>query len=245
MKFMKLICRYGEHLKKYKRMLKRKIAISIEGLIGSGKSTLLNTIQESYKTEPDTLFVHEPVEGFKNCKLLNYEYNPLKEFYQDKPKSAVAFQFWVNKCYENQLTELCNISSVKTQFFMDRCMYSSIVFLRTLHRLKIFSDFSESLLENEVLTTLKKFCGGEDKYGIDKLYYINTPIDICIENIVKRDRSEEKNLQDLKRYLQVLDIEYKLFLYEFIKCKGIDKVRVYYHPDIDVVKQDFLQFMNN
>ena len=199
---------------------------------------------ENINDDAHVLFVPEPVNEFRKCKLLNYDYNPLKEFYYDKNKNGVAFQCWVNECYNNQLQNLCTFTTQETKLYMDRCVYSSIIFARTLNRLKVFSDFTESYLEVQALKTIKTFYGEEELYGLDKVYYINTPIDVCIEQIHKRDRTEEIDVQNLKRYLTVLDIEYKLFLYEFIKKKGIDKVRVFYHPNTDIVVQDFLKFVN-
>ena len=223
-------------------MLKRKFGITIEGLIGSGKTTLLNKIEQC-DTNSNFMILHEPVEDFKSCKLFNHEYNPLKEFYYDRSKNSVAFQCWVNQCYNKQLENISDSTSENTNILMDRCFYSSVVFIKTLNRLKVYSDFTESFLESQVLSSVEKFYGKND-YGVDKIYYLNTPIDVCIQNILKRDRSEEKNVHDLERYLTLLDIEYKLFLYDFIKMKGIENVRVFYHPDIQVVKNDFEMFLH-
>lgn len=230
-------------------MLKRKFTITIEGLIGSGKSTLLNNLQTTNINgnaafESSTIFVPEPIEDFQKCKLLNRSFNPLKEFYSDKHGNGVCFQSWVNKCYEKQLSELCAVSTKDTMILMDRCPYSSVVFLRSLSRLKVFSDFTEYYLENEVATTIKKYFGG-DLFGIDKVYFLDTPIDICVQQIVKRGRYAENEIIDLERYLRILESEYKLFVNEFVKERGANHVRFFYHPNQDVVVEDFLKFMNS
>ena len=237
-----MICRlWSGTLSRFTKMFKRNETVSIEGLIGCGKSTLLDSV-ENYIDDFNYLFVHEPVEDFKRCKLLNHEYNPLKEFYNDQNGNAVAFLSWVNKCYQNQLENLSSISEEHHKILMERCSYSSIIFIRSLNRLKIYSDFSADLLENDVLNTIRKYYG-EEKYGVDKIYFINAPIDICVERILERNRTEENNIEDLKRYLTVLDIEYKLFLCDFMKRRGNDKVRIFFHPDLEVVKRDYLQFI--
>ena len=225
-------------------MLKRKISVSIEGLIGSGKSTLLNKLR-SLNNDDKKIFLGEPIQDFQSCTMLNKEFNPLKEFYNDERRNATAFQFWVNKCFDKQLLDLSKVTTTDSTIVFDRSMYSSVVFIKTLNRKKIFSDFTENFLENEVLSTVKNYFGGEEKFGIDKLYFLNTPIHTCIEQISKRDRYEENDIRDLERYLMILDVEYKLFVYDFIQKKGIDKVRIFYHPNMDIVVKDFENFMKD
>ena len=65
--------------------------VSIEGNIGSGKSTLLEKIRKEYSTNPQVIFLKEPVEEWEKIKDKSGN-TMLKKFYIDQNKYSFAFQ---------------------------------------------------------------------------------------------------------------------------------------------------------
>jgi len=67
------------------------VILSIEGNIGAGKSTLLRYIDTECKTNPNIIFLQEPVDKWATVKDSN-DVTMLQKFYADPKKYAFPFQ---------------------------------------------------------------------------------------------------------------------------------------------------------
>ena len=65
--------------------------ISVEGNIGSGKTTLLENLKDKYKSNPNVIFLREPVDEWENIKDKNGT-TMLEKFYSDQKRYSFSFQ---------------------------------------------------------------------------------------------------------------------------------------------------------
>ena len=211
--------------------IKRKVLLAIEGNIGAGKSFILSAIKSKLKGKPNYLFIDEPVEQF-SCALLNGSvYNPLGAFYNDPVRHAFSSQVWIYECYKRQHEALSKQSTHDTTIIMDRGVYSTIMFVEVLRNQGFLTDFEADYMRDKTKELLNLYFGDES-FGCDKLYYLDTPIPLCVERIASRDRCEEKRLKDMGNYLEMLDASYRAYIHDFAQTSGRDNAVVFHSEDL-------------
>lgn len=162
--------------------------VSIEGNIGSGKSTLLEKIRKEYSTNPQVIFLKEPVEEWEKIKDKSGN-TMLKKFYIDQNKYSFAFQMMA---YISRLKILRDtIKSIKdnNEFYIiitERCLYTDkYVFAKMLHDQGSIEDVCYQIY----LNWFDEFAGD---FPINNIIYVNTNPDNCHKRVHHRAREGEE-----------------------------------------------------
>ena len=168
--------------------LKSKKIYTIEGNIGAGKTTILNIIGKNFD---DVTFVEEPVSQWQN---LGGE-NLLEKFYQDPERWGFTFEFY------SMLSKIkCLMKAADTE-------KNIIIIERSILSNKIFIDISKEMnklndLEYGMLINTYNFYRQNVYPILNGIIYLNTPVDLCVQRIIKRNRGGESNVD--KNYLLML-----------------------------------------
>ena len=168
--------------------LKSKKIYTIEGNIGAGKTTILNIIGKNFD---DVTFVEEPVSQWQN---LGGE-NLLEKFYQDPERWGFTFEFY------------SMLSKIKCLMKAADSEKNIIIIERSILSNKIFIDISKEMnklndLEYGMLINTYNFYKQNVYPILNGIIYLNTPVDVCVQRIIQRNRGGENNLD--KNYLLML-----------------------------------------
>lgn len=168
--------------------LKSKRIYSIEGNIGAGKTTILNIIGKHFD---DVYFVEEPVTKWQNVGGMNL----LEMFYADPDRWGFSFEFYV------MLTKLQCLSkaaeSDKPIIILERSLFSNKIFMEISATLQKLDD-----MEYHMLKTIVEFFINNVYPLLSGVIYLDTPVDVCMKRIAKRNRGEESTVS--KDYLLML-----------------------------------------
>ena len=168
--------------------LKSKKIYTIEGNIGAGKTTILKIIGKNFD---DVTFVEEPVSQWQN---LGGE-NLLEKFYQDPERWGFTFEFY------------SMLSKIKCLMKAADSEKNIIIIERSILSNKIFIDISKEMnklndLEYGMLINTYNFYKQNVYPILNGIIYLNTPVDLCVQRIIKRNRGGESNVD--KNYLLML-----------------------------------------
>ena len=173
---------------------------SIDGNIGSGKSTLMANLREHYKSNPNVVFLKEPVDEWAEIKDEN-GVTILEKFYEDSEKYAFSFQMMA---YISRLKVLKDTiknikqSSKKTILISERSLYTDkMVFAKMLYDSKKIEPINYQIYLNWFDTFSQEF-------PVHKVIYVKTEPEKCHSRILKRAR-EGENLIPLE-YLKNCDV---------------------------------------
>lgn len=174
--------RFNNTFTKGDRCVKPKI-FCIDGNIGSGKSTILDEIKHR---------------GYIVYKENMEEWMPLLTLFYDNPKRWMfTLQVQIMMSMKKQYDDIYD--KVSEPFvFIERSPLSTLLFVKNGIR-----NGYLTVEETEVFTKIfnKNF------WAPDKVFYVDTPVDICFSRSQKRARQCEKSIQI--KYLQQLHDEYK------------------------------------
>lgn len=153
----------------------------IDGNIGAGKTTILNEL----KSRGYFVFEEELTEW---GELLN-------RFYSDQKRWMCTLQISILHSMNQQYKKL--LKNDKKIVFIERSPQSSMIFVK--------NGITQGFLDNEEAKVIKNI------YDVlhwkpDKVFYLNTDVDVCYERMKKRGRECEKNVS--KEYLQFIQNEY-------------------------------------
>lgn len=158
------------------------IIVSIEGNIGSGKTTLLSNLQNAFPRR-NILFVKEPVNVWEEIKDSQGK-TMLEKFYADQQKYAFSFQI---------MAFISRISLLKQSIRENPD--SVIITERSLHTDKmVFAQmlFDSGLIEDvNFQIYLKWFDEFSMECPLNRVIYVKTDPDVCIQRIAKRSRAGE------------------------------------------------------
>ena len=168
--------------------LKSKKIYTIEGNIGAGKTTILKIIGKNFD---DVTFVEGPVSQWQN---LGGE-NLLEKFYQDPERWGFTFEFY------------SMLSKIKCLMKAADSEKNIIIIERSILSNKIFIDISKEMnklndLEYGMLINTYNFYRQNVYPILNGIIYLNTPVDLCVQRIIKRNRGGESNVD--KNYLLML-----------------------------------------
>ena len=173
--------------------LKGKRIYSIEGNIGAGKTTILKIIEKSFK---DIAFVEEPISKWQNIGNENL----LEKFYENPERWCFSFEFYSMLTKVEALIKAAN------------CNQSIIIIERSLLSNRIFIDISKEMdklnnMEYNILLKTWDFYIQNVYPQLSGIIYLNTPVDVCVNRIIQRNRNEEWNVD--KSYLNILHEKFK------------------------------------
>ena len=129
---------------------------------------------------------------------------------------------------------------------MDRGIYSSTIFTRLAHQQHYINDFEKDFLLQATQDIISDYFGKHwfDKYGADKLYYLDTPLHICEDRIAKRSRLEEKDMKGTSNILHGLNELYNNHLKAYEENCGRNQIEVFFHENINEIIKNFLMFLH-
>ena len=173
--------------------LKGKRIYSIEGNIGAGKTTILKIIEKSFK---DIAFVEEPISKWQNIGNENL----FQKFSENPERWCFSFEFYSMLTKVEALIKAAN------------CNQSIIIIERSLLSNKIFIDISKEMdklnnMEYNILLKTWDFYIQNVYPQLSGIIYLNTPVDVCVNRIIQRNRNEECNVD--KSYLNILHEKFK------------------------------------
>ena len=180
-------------MKKSISNLKGKQIYSIEGNIGAGKTTILKIIEKSFK---DIAFVEEPISKWQNIGNENL----FQKFSENPERWCFSFEFYSMLTKVEALIKAAN------------CNQSIIIIERSLLSNKIFIDISKEMdklnnMEYNILLKTWDFYIQNVYPQLSGIIYLNTPVDVCVNRIIQRNRNEECNVD--KSYLNILHEKFK------------------------------------
>lgn len=160
--------------------MKTKICC-IDGNIGAGKTTILNEL----KLRGYPVFEEELKDW---GELLN-------RFYFDQKRWMCTLQIAILHSMSKQYEKIQNHSSPIV--FIERSPQSSMIFVK--------NGVNQGFLDNEEANVIKNIYNAL-YWKPDKVFYLNTDVDVCYERMKKRGRDCEKNVT--KEYLKFIQTEY-------------------------------------
>lgn len=176
--------------------------ISIEGNIGAGKSTLLQKIQERVIQENNKhiLIIPESLDIWNQIK--EGDKSIFQLFYENKTKYGFAFQIltFLTITY-NMMGQLQKMGK-KDTIIIERSPISNImIFGQMLYDDKIIGEAEFSILKYMVNGLMMP---------VDKIVYLRSTPDECMERIKERNREGEEDISSA--YLQNIHDKHEIWL---------------------------------
>jgi deoxyadenosine/deoxycytidine kinase len=161
---------------------------SFEGNIGSGKSTILTKLSEL----PNIEIILEPLKVWES--ITNEYGETLFELYYKNPKE---YGYLFQECVYKTRLQATEHEQLKDIRITERCVLTDKnIFMKTMIQNKIISEIQSKCYDNWYNWLSNKFSKP------DKIIYLRTDVDICLERIKKRSRSGENNIS--KDFIQQL-----------------------------------------
>jgi len=159
---------------------------SVEGNIGSGKSTLVNILKDAYKTNPNIIFMQEPVDDWLEFKDKDGE-TIITKFYSDQKKYAFSFQMMAYISRISKLKKL--VKSVEDNpraiIICERCVLTDRnVFAKMLYHDNKIDDINYQIYN----AWFDEFI---EDIPIDGLVYVKAEPEISFNRVTKRNREGE------------------------------------------------------
>lgn len=185
---------------------KKPLVVVVDGCIGAGKSTYIAAIK---KFTPlygvNCVFIPEPVEGWKQCGIL-------QRFYSDPSRWAYHFQ---TKAFHDRVK--LNIEMYKTHgntpdlYILERSPFTDNLFMEILHESGSVDD-----LEMQHYKEWWELWNQVMPYTPDVFIYLRPSIDVCMNRIKIRHREGEEGVS--KEYQLLLQSKHDDF-FRFGKVK--------------------------
>ncbi|NQV49853.1 MAG: deoxynucleoside kinase [Candidatus Marinimicrobia bacterium] len=170
----------------------------LEGNIGAGKTSLGNVLKASSHFE----FLEEPVDTWRE----GFAGNLFEMFYTDMPRWSFTFQIMAFTTRAKTWSEI--LEKVKgDQVVLERSIYTDRnVFAKNLYAVGAMNDS-----EWQVYQQLWEFLAQNYCEKPDKILYLRTPAELCLERIKMRGRDEEQQMPlDYLKRLENLHDEWLL-----------------------------------
>lgn len=158
----------------------------IDGNIGAGKTTILNEL----KNRGYCVYEEELSEWGEL----------LKRFYSDPKRWMCTLQVAILHSMQKQYKNIIQQTQQQTQekiVFIERSPQSSMIFVK--------NGVKQKFIDNEEANVIKNIYN--DLYWKpDKVFYLDTDVNLCYDRMKSRNRKCEKNVT--KDYLQFINDEY-------------------------------------
>lgn len=182
------------------------VIVVIEGLIGAGKTTLWEELKRRYGPTESVVFLEECVDCVNLCHLNGEEFRPLRAFYANPAKEAVAMQMHIITNLAKSFRNVLSANRTRPLVVVcDRFIDSAAIFVDAMHKAGHVSDFSAAFLRNAISEN-KKDHDIPEPTGI---FFLETPVSECQKRISRRNRPGEEGLVTSDTYLRDLYDSYK------------------------------------
>jgi len=166
----------------------------LEGNIGAGKTSLGNILKASKTFE----FLEEPVDTWRE----GFAGNLFEMFYKDMPRWSFTFQIMAFTTRAKTWSEI--LEKVKgDKVVLERSIYTD----RNVFAKNLYAGGAMNESEWQVYQQLWEFLASNYCEKPQKIIYLRTPAEVCMERIRKRGRNEEQQmpLDYLKRLEELHD----------------------------------------
>lgn len=196
------------------------VTVVLEGNIGSGKTAVLEALKRKH---PEYTYIHEPLDAF--CSFEKQDgttLNPLQMFYAN-PENAIITQLYFLDIYHKRVKDIETRDDLSKIIICDRWISSCRIFTDALRKCNHISAFAWEYFTRKYNETAKTL----DFITPNAIYYVDTPVDVCLERQKLRGREMEVNFIEMKTYLHELNICYDQMLndipskYHIQKSSGI------------------------
>ena len=153
----------------------------LEGNIGAGKTSLGKLLQASSKFD----FLEEPVEMWRD----GFANNLFEMFYTDMERWSFTFQIMAFTTRAKTWTEIMEKIQGQ-QVVLERSIFTDRnVFAKNLYSVGAMNDSEWQLYQQLWDFLALNYCEQPDK-----ILYLRTPADVCLERIKMRGRDEEQKM---------------------------------------------------
>jgi len=144
-------------------------------------------LKEYFTYNENIIFLKEPVDEWENIKD-NEGKTILQNFYENQKKYSFSFQMLAYISRLNLIKEAIK-KNPNAIIITERSLYTDkMVFAKML-----YDDGLINSIDYQIY--LKLFESFTDEYPVNKIIYVKTKPNICIERIKKRSRTGETNIQ--------------------------------------------------
>lgn len=178
--------------------------VAVEGNIGAGKTTLATILSDKFSGR---LLLEE----FKNNAIL-------PQFYQNPEKFALELELSFLQCRVQQMNEFMSETGSLPIIFSDYMIEKCLLFSKNTLRQSEYTFFEASFKEQT-----------EDIIKPEVIIYLKSNIETLLDNISKRGRSYEQNIEN--QYLAKVSESYENYFRSSTELKIIE---------IDASKADFV-----
>ena len=175
--------------------LKGKRIYSIEGNIGAGKTTILKILEKSFK---DIAFVEEPISKWQNIGNENL----FQKFSENPERWCFSFEFYSMLTKVEALIKAANCD--KTIIIIERSLLSNKIFIDISKKMNKLNEMEYGMLINTWNFYMQNIYP-----QIKGIIYLKTPVDVCVQRIILRNRNEENSVD--KNYLKLLHDKFEEF----------------------------------
>ena len=209
--------------------------IVIEGNIGSGKTRLLQKTWEKMSgvEMQNVRFLVEPLEAYENYKNVN----PLELLYSDPRKNAYFTQGHIIESMTNHLHWALRFDQPSI-LVTERILQSSRLFIDVLFKLGHIENHEKQKLLDTVKRGIDRCPHG--KLLVDKVFFINTPAEVCYERIRGRGRKGEDAIT--LDYLRLIESEYANNISAFVRNHGPSAAKIVHYED-ELMEQRLIDFI--
>lgn len=189
----------------------------IEGNIGAGKSTLGINLASTGLVG----YIPEPVKRWQT----KYKENILELFYKDSKRNAFLFQLAAFATRAKTFEEVIALVD-HSNVFLERSIFSDrYVFAKTLYEL---GDMTET--EFQVYCDIWEWVNVRWAVKPEKILYVKTPSEVCLERIKERARGEEVGVN--LDYLKILEQKHDEWLLDHQSVLIIDGTEPIDHANL-------------
>ena len=163
--------------------------ISIEGNIGAGKTTVIHKIEQFLEETNNTRIrvLKEPVDLWSTIKDENNE-TILEKFYKDPKTYAFPFQILAFMTRLSEIKKMletypdCEILLCERSIEADKNIFAKMM----------YDDGLMDLISHQIYLTMSENMRAD--FPLSKVFYLDIPVETCIERIKKRNREGEENI---------------------------------------------------
>lgn len=182
---------------------------AIEGTIASGKSTLIKDLERFLPNGVKTLI--EPLKLFETY----HHYKPLKLLYENPKEYSVIAQMYLSNVFLENIQNAIKTADHKI-LIVERCPYSPVIFSRCLHEMGYLNDFQYDFITDTTLKSMKNI--NDLDFGADKIFFLDTDLELCRKRCTIRQRKSEKNIGG--QYFETLFATYQKFKIQIHESMG-------------------------
>ena len=165
---------------------------SLDGNIGASKTTCLKAIEDYLlaNNKHNIHIVYEPVDEWIKLKAPNDDKSIFEKFYANQERYSFTFQLYALQSRVSYLYQIVKDNPDKI-IITERCyLTDSKIFAKMMREEKLMSE-----MEYMIYTLWYDFIVDLIKPQIKGLIYLRTDPEICMERIMRRNRTGEEGIK--------------------------------------------------